>query len=171
MDANPRDPGEFFADIDAAPIPVGRGEGLLVAAYNTSLFRIDADSGRIEWSRALPRIMGLARAPRGLVVASQGDGQVLGIQPSEGRVIWRYRMAQGAPTAPRVLEGEWAIVASSRGPMSLLSVRDGRPTQLVSPGTGSSVPPAVLGRNVVLLSNGGLVLAMRSGSPHQVILR
>jgi outer membrane protein assembly factor BamB len=166
------DASEFFADVDTTPVLLDGGASLLVAAYNTELFRLEAERGAIEWSRPLPRLISLTRAPGDRVVASQGDGQVLGLEPTDGDVMWRYRLEEGAPSRAVLLAGGNRVaVSGSRGPISILAVDDGRPLQLIAPGSGASVPPAVGGRSMVLFSNDGLVLALREGKTGAVIIR
>ncbi len=163
---------EYFADVDANPVLVDGGAALLVAAYNSGLFRVNAEQGAIEWNRPLMRLIDLVPLPRvGLVVAAHGEGELIGLRPRDGAVVWRYRMGDGAPATPRALPGERVAVVSSRGPLGIVSARTGRPEQVLSTGSGSSVPPAVRGSDLVLFSNHGLALALRDGGGSNVLLR
>lgn len=162
---------EFFADVDAGPVLLEGGRQLLTAAYNRGLFRLDAASGAVLWTRDLKRLIALTPTRMGLVVASHGEGQLIGLDPGDGKVVWRYLMRDGAPSQAQRLPNDLIAASSSRGAMSIVRAADGRPVQLVAPGSGSSVPPAVSGHSLVLFSNGGLVLAMRKGLRGSVILR
>lgn len=155
------DQTEYFADVDASPVLVEEGNRLLWPAYNTGLFKLEAETGAIVWQlEAAKHLISLAPTPEGLIVASQGGGQVLAMEPEKGRVRWRYHTKSGAPTLPVMLPGPYLVVGSTEGPTSVLSRVDGRPVQLIDPGPGTSVAPAVLGHRMVIFSNGGLVLAL-----------
>lgn len=164
-------PGEFFADIDATPLLIDQGRKLLAAAYNRGTFVIDPETGGVlRRMEDLPRISAFTGGGTH-VLASSGTGEVLGLDPRSLKVRWRYRLRSGAPTAPTLVSGGLAAITSSRGPMVLLEVETGRPVQMIAPGPGASVPPAAVGRNLVLMSDGGLVLGLRRGTPGHVILR
>lgn len=164
------DASEAFADVDTTPVLVDGGRSVMAAGYNAGLFEIDASSGRVLSRVPVERITHLVRAGDRLV-ASTGKREVLGLT-LDSEIAWRYRMRSGAPSAAAALDGgELVAVASSTGPLSILRARDGRPMQLIDTGKGASTPPAVAGRHMVLLSNGGLVLGLERGAPGGLLLR
>lgn len=163
---------DFFADVDTKPVLLDGGGALLVAAYNTGLFRLDADTGGIQWSKKEHRrLVALEKTEGDFVIASHGEGQVIGFDPAEGKVRWRYRMKSGAPSAPMLLPGGLVAVSSSEGPLSILEAKSGRPIQVLATGSGASVPPAVTERDMLLLSNRGLALALKFGGGQNVVFR
>lgn len=139
---------------------------MIAASYAGGLVKLDADTGRILWRRELFHINGLARAgSNGILVAADGDGQALGIYPENGKVRWRYRVKKGAPTEPVWVGRGLMVVGCTKGPVAVLDVSTGRPIQLIAPGgTGSSSPPTWRGPDLALLTNKGLILALRYGS-------
>lgn len=164
------DSSQFFADVDGTPVLLDGGKSLLAAAYNTGGFILDAANGAVrEKLEHLSRITALAPAGR-RILASTGRGQVLGLDPSNFAIVWRYKLHEGAPSEATVIDGELAAVVTSRGPMSILDIETGRPVQLVDSGPGASVPPSAVGRNLLLISDGGLVLGMRRGRPGALLL-
>ena len=163
---------EFFADIDTRPVLLDEGKSLIVAAFNSGLFRVEARSGAVEWSKPLKQITALQKTSGGLVVASQGgSGQVIGMIASDGQVRWRYKLQAGAPGIPAMLSKFLVAVPSNKSSMSILDTRNGQPIQLIAPGTGMSVTPAVSGRDIVILSNGGLALGLRRDAGGHVLIR
>ena len=154
---------EFFADIDTTPLLVDRGSGLLAASYNGGLTRLDPENGSVVFKQALTRITGLVLGRPGLAIATHGDGIVMGIDTSNGKVHWRYRAKKGAPTPPRILSGGLVAVGFARSPLSLLRIDTGRPVQLISPGAGISVPPFARGDFMAVMTNEGVLLALARG--------
>lgn len=158
------DAKDFFADVDARPIRVDGGKALIVAAYNTGLFKIDAETGQVIWKKEIPRIHGLAEAGPGFLIAAHGDGQVLGIYAKTGKIRWRFKFEDGAPVDPVYLGRNLVAVGCTSGPLAVLNVDTGQPIQLLAPGSGVSVPPAWDDPDMLLLSNKALLLAIRYGS-------
>jgi outer membrane protein assembly factor BamB len=155
---------EFFADVDTRPIVVGGGDAIIAASYNTGLFRLDAATGSIRWKRPEKRISGLTEAGSGFLVASHGDRQVLGIYASSGKVRWRYQLEAGAPVEPVFIGRNLVVVGCTAGPIAVLDVDTGRPVQLLTPGSGVSVPPAWDDPDLVALSNKALLVVARYGA-------
>ena len=155
---------DFFADVDVTPLLVDGGKALITASYNGGLFKLDAETGQKVWSQPLTRVSGLIEAQDGLLVASLGSGQVAGVYAANGKVRWRYKVGKGYPTVPVDLGQNLVGVGVSQGPFTVLEAGSGRPVQLVAPGSGGmSVPPTVRDRDVVVLTNGGLLVVMRRG--------
>jgi outer membrane protein assembly factor BamB len=154
---------EFFADVDAAPLIVDGGKALIAASYNGGLYKLDAETGRTQWKQEQMRITGIEDVGSGLLVASDGDGQVVGLYRATGTVRWRYRLKHGSPTAPVSVGRQLVAVGSSGGPIAFLEVDTGRPKQLFSLGGGISVPPAYRDPELLVLSNQGAFIALRYG--------
>jgi outer membrane protein assembly factor BamB len=153
-----------FADVDARPILVDGKKALIVASYSGGLAKLDAETGRVMWKREVERITGLVRAgDNGLLVASHGDGQALGIYPENGKIRWRYRFKKGAPIAPIYLGRDMVLVPSTRGAHAILDVTTGRPIQLLAFGSGSSNEPAWRDPDLAFLTNRGDIFVLRYG--------
>lgn len=155
---------DFFADVDSQPQLVDGGRAVIAAAYNAGLFKVEAETGRVIWKREQTRINSLTRVGASMLVAGHGDGQVLGIGTSKGNVRWRFRFVKGAPVEPLSIGRNLVAVGCTAGPMAVLSIDDGRPVQLVNPGSGVSVPAFWDDPDLLLLSNKALLLVMRYGS-------
>jgi outer membrane protein assembly factor BamB len=158
------DAGDFFADVDTTPLIVDGGKAVIAAAYNTGLFKVDAETGAVLWKQPLTRISGLASVGSGLMVGVSGDRQVLGLYTENGKVRWRYKFSAGAGVDPVFIGRNQVVVASTEGPIAVLDVDTGKPVQLIAPGSGSSVPPAWDDPDMLLLSDKATLLIMRYGS-------
>ncbi len=157
--------GEFFADIDAAPLLVENGRALIVASYNGGFARINPDTGEVLLkNEALVRLNGLVDTDGGIVVGSYGDGQVLGIYAANGKVRWRYRLERGAPTPPVFLGNGLVMTGCDEGPISILKASTGRPVQVIQLASGVSQPPIHRGPFLAAMANTGLLLMFRRGS-------
>lgn len=153
--------GEFFRDVDTTPIPVDGGRSLMVASYNAGLYKVDAERGALVYERPIHRVHAAVRAePLDIIVLSTGDGEVIGFDPGPGVVRWRYQVNEGFPTAPVAAGDGQVFVGTSRGALSLVDGRTGEPRQLISPGSGTSVPPMVRGDDAVALSNKSMLLVL-----------
>jgi outer membrane protein assembly factor BamB len=152
-----------FADVDAQPIVVDKGKAVIVASYAGGIAKLDADSGRVMWKREVFRIDGMTRAGPDLVVGTSGDGQAVGIGADNGTVRWRYKFKKGSPTEPIWLGKGMVLVGCSRSAAAVLRVADGKPVQLIWPGSGSSAAPAWRDPDVAFLSNKGMIFTLRYG--------
>ncbi len=155
---------DFFADVDVQPLLTDGGRALLTASYNGGLFKVDTETGKIIWQQDLKRVTGLTRVEPGLIVASLGSGQVAGIYEANGKVRWRYKLRRGYPTKAISLAHGLTAFGVSQGPLTVLDIGTGRPVQLLTPGSGLSVPPVVEGPDLIALSNRGMLLVLRHGA-------
>jgi outer membrane protein assembly factor BamB len=159
------DASDFFADVDTAPVLVDGGKAVIAAAYNTGLFKVDAATGAVIWKQPHTRISGLATAGAGLMVGVSGDRQVLGIYTENGKIRWRYKFRTGAAVEPVFIGRNQVVVGCTEGPLVVLDVDNGKPIQLVAPGSsGTSVPPAWDDPDMLVLTDKATVLVMRYGS-------
>lgn len=154
---------DFFADVDVQPVMSEDGKALLTASYNGGLYKLSAEDGKQLWKQPITRVTGLVRVARGLMVATLGSGQVIGLYEENGKVRWRYKVAKGYPTTPIALEHGFVAFGVSQGALTILEVGTGRPKQLLTPGSGFSVAPDYHSPDLVGLTNEGLLLVLRYG--------
>jgi outer membrane protein assembly factor BamB len=153
-----------FPDVDAQPVLDASGY-LWVASYNAGLFALDPSNGEIRRRvEAVKHVTGLREIPHaGVLVASIGDGQVVGVHAASGLVRWRYRMKKAVPTAPEVIEGGRVVVGSGRGGLVVLDPLDGRPRQIAVGTAALQARLATDGKDLIALSSRGHVLFLRVG--------
>lgn len=162
--------GEFFSDVDTQPALVDKGTGVIVGVFNSGLVRLNTETGAVVWQKEnLRKITALTSGPKDLLIASQGDGETIALQ-DDATVVWRYRTQEGAPRRVSVIDSETLAVAFNRGPIALLNTKTGKPVQLIPTGSGLSVPPAISGDNLVLLSNGGFLVALKAHSGGNILV-
>jgi outer membrane protein assembly factor BamB len=159
-------PGQAFADVDTEPMLVDNGTALIAASYSGGLHRIEAQSGRVEWKHEdLDRLTSLALASSSadLIVASHGDGQVLGVTIDKGKVRWRYRMKRRSPTDPIALGRGLVLVGGTHGAAAVLDTQTGKPVQLIALGAGASATPSWRDPDLAFFSNRGHLVVFRFG--------
>ncbi len=149
-----------FRDVDAAPLLTPDGE-LLAANYDSGLFGLDPDDGRVRWKEpAVTGVTGLTLV-MGRVIAT--DGGAVGLGP-KGQVVWRYRPHKGFLSAPMPFGFGMVGFASSSGVIPVLDAVTGKPTQLLSVGpSGVLSPPARLRKDLAILTNRGSLMFFRYG--------
>ena len=163
--SSPR-PDEPFADVDTQPLLLDGGQTVIAASYNGGIAALAADNGRILWKKEellhLTHLEQVTGAP--WLVGCVGDGQVVGIDPADGKIRWRYKLrGDGVPTRALALDHGLVGVGSSKGPFAVLESLSGRPIQLITPGSGLTAQPHAKGRELAVWTNKGHLLGLRFG--------
>ena len=159
------DASDFFADVDSTPVIVDGGRAVIAAAYNTGLFKVDTETGAVIWKQPHTRISALTPVGGGLLVGVTGDRQVVGLYTENGKIRWRYKFRAGAGVEPVSIGRNQVLVGSTEGSLVVLDVGNGKPIQLIAPGSsGSSVPPAWDDPDLLVLTDKATLLVMRYGS-------
>lgn len=158
--------GPGFADADAQPQIVDSGRAVIAASYQGGLYKLDAANGKVIWKREdLTRLTGLSTSgATGLVIATHGDRQVLGVYPESGKIRWRFRFKHGWPIEPVFLGGVLIAVGNADDTIAILDVTTGKPVQLISPGSGVSAQPTWREPDLAFLSNKGTLFMARLGA-------
>lgn len=157
---------EGFADVDGEPQLTDGGRSVIAASYMGGMYKLEAATGKVLWKKEeLTRLTGLTTGgASGLIIAAHGDRQVLGIYPGSGKVRWRFRFKEGWPVEPVFLGGVLVAVGNADDAIAILDVTTGKPVQLITAGSGTSVPPAWRDPEFVALTDKGMVLMLRLGS-------
>jgi outer membrane protein assembly factor BamB len=142
-----------FMDVDGLRAEGGR---VYAAAYSGAVHALEAASGKELWTLATPNPSRLASG--GGVLVAVTSTQVLGIAPQDGAVRWTLPL-QGSPAGEPVALGARAAVPNGNG-LLWIDTTGGRLLRIFDPGTGVSATPAVRGRRVYVLSNGGDLFAL-----------
>src|SRR5207237_8249032 len=101
---------------------------------------------------------------RKVLVASSGVSGLWGIDPANGRKLWRVPVPEGGITAPAQMAGA-LLVGTTRYGLFLLSPLDGRPIDGVDLGTGFAETPAAYGNRAFVVSNQGTLLGVHIDDP------
>lgn len=160
----------FLADIAGITgLPViDRGRVFAMGQANTAI-AVDLRSGRRLWERAFGGENGMASAGDWVfAVTRAGDAVALGRE--DGRIRWVTeldptpaggRRGDAAQFGPPIVAGGRIVVPSSRGELILLSPADGTIGGRVPLSEGVTLPAAAAEGTLVLLGDGGTLMAVR----------
>jgi outer membrane protein assembly factor BamB len=105
--------------------PAVAGDSVYAAAYDGSITRLDAASGRQLWRiNSGERLTGGVGAGAGLVVVGSGKGEVLAFD-SRGTALWRALVSSEVLAAPKVGQ-DVVVVRSADGRIFGLDAKDGK---------------------------------------------
>ena len=147
-------PASGNLDVDGLALDGGR---LYAAAYSGAVLAVDARTGDVVWKANAPGASRVTTAA-GLVVAVTTTS-VLALSAADGSPVWKVPM-RGAPTGDPVAAGKWLLVPTGEQGLLWLETATGRTLRVFDPGSGVSASPAVAGRRVYVLSNGGDLYAL-----------
>ncbi len=143
-----------FTDIDSTPqLSGGR---VYVGAYSGAVLALDAATGKVVWEVKAPGASRVLAA--GGTVYAVALGQVLALSPRDGSQLWSVPLG-GTPAGDPVLVGNRLLVPNAAA-LLWLDPASGRKLRVFDPGTGVSARPAVAGRRMYVVSNGGELLAL-----------
>jgi outer membrane protein assembly factor BamB len=142
-------------DVDGLVLDGGR---LYAAAYSGAVAALDPKTGTVIWSVKVP----------GAHVLTVGSGLVFVVTPSavvalgtaDGGQAWSTPLANGSAAGTPVLVDRWLVVPAALGGLRWMEAATGRPLRVFDPGNGVSGLPAVAGRRMYVLSNGGALFAL-----------
>jgi outer membrane protein assembly factor BamB len=172
-----------YLDVDTTPIPhrIASGDVVFVAGYAGGVFALDARDGSRAWVNekatgvtelvlwhqpAHPPRSG--RGPevpeRKILVAASGLTGLWGLDPNDGRTLWRRNLPEGGISAPVPMAGA-LLVTTTRYGIFLFSPLDGAVIDGIDTGGGVAMTPAVYGRRAFVLTNGGALLSLSVEAP------
>jgi outer membrane protein assembly factor BamB len=153
---------ERLADVDA-PVQVDGGDAFAVG-YQGRVAMLALDSGQVWWSRELSSYRGLALDNDRLYLAT-ADGVVVAMRRSEGTVLWQQEgLKRRGLSAPAAVGGA-VVVADFDGYLHWLDRDTGKFVARERPGNERiSAAPVVFENRVIVMDEGGRIVAYRSGS-------
>lgn len=185
-----------YLDVDTTPALATHSQGpvVLVAAYATGVYALDAQTGaRVWWNDQMTGVTdlmvyreGVHAAPgpvvaagdtplpasytvpqlpaRQIVIVSSASTGLAGLDAETGRTLWRNKVPEGGITAPVQCEGA-IVVGTSRYGLFLISPLNGLVIDGMDLGPGFSVTPSVLGARVFTMTNQGTFLGLHVLTP------
>jgi outer membrane protein assembly factor BamB len=156
--STPRQRGlPVLPDVDTTPL---LGSSLLfVASYDGGVYALDRDSGTVVWRQQIRGIVHLAGIGNTIFVARSGYG-IAALDADDGETIWERRLGPATYYRPDV-HGDLVLLADSQRGISALRLEDGAILQRFTVGSGSGGTATVVGTTAFVLSNGGVLAALR----------
>jgi len=147
-------PSGEYTDVDSLWL---QGNRLYAAAYSGAVLALDPDTGVTLWSVRAPRASRVTST--GALVVAEGASQLLGLAPANGQPLWSVPL-DGSPGGAPVVAGRWVLVPAQEGGLRFVEPATGRTLRVFDGGNGVAGEPAVNGRRVYVLSNGGSLYAL-----------
>jgi outer membrane protein assembly factor BamB len=172
-----------YLDVDTTPIParIGAGQVVFVGSYAGGVFALDAADGTRAWVN--DKVTGVteimlwhqpAHAARGseaptvpaktILVAASGLTGLWGLDPDDGRTLWRRNLPEGGISSPVPVAGA-LLVTSTRYGIFLFSPLDGAVIDGIDTGGGIAQTPAAYGTRAFMLTNEGYFLTLHIEPP------
>jgi outer membrane protein assembly factor BamB len=172
-----------YLDVDTTPVlsRISSGEVVFVGSYSGGVYALDAENGSRAWvnekatgvtdlvlweQAAHPSRSGVGPevGAKKILLASSGLNGLWGIDPNDGRTLWRRNLPEGGITAPAPIEGA-VLVGTTRYGIFLFSPLDGAVIDGIATGNGFAMTPGVYGRKAFVLTNGGQLLGLQVVPP------
>jgi outer membrane protein assembly factor BamB len=152
---------ERLADIDGQLVYVA--SDLMVSSYKDRLASLAADSGRLLWFKDIASATGVV-VDRVNLATSDREDHIWLLDRRNGSTTWKQdQLANRTLTRPAFI-GNFVVVGDFEGYLHWLNVSDGQFAARVQVGGDGFVSaPLVDGNNIYVLTNGGVLSALRAG--------
>lgn len=147
-----------LVDVDAGLLL--DGQELYAVSYGNELAKLDGASGEILWRRSIRSYTGMARVGE-LVVVSDADGVIWGLDPASGAAAWKNEDLKYRPLSPPADWDGQAVVGDFKGYLHLLDPRDGRIVARLRVGSDAMrSAPQVIDDRLYVMNTAGRITAL-----------
>jgi len=153
-----------YPDLIAPALAVD--ETLLVSGFDRPLVSLDPGTRAARW-RIDAGTASAMTVDGARVYVGGSDGVLRVVERTTGELLWTWDSLTSGPLAQPVVSEAGVFVAAGEGGVTLLDPGTGGETWRMDPGvtlTGVSSAPAVVGRDVYVLSNAGVLYGLRGPS-------
>jgi outer membrane protein assembly factor BamB len=169
-------------DVDTTPVAntLPTGPVVYVANYAGGVFALDADTGVQVWSNTAAagvseltlwsepaharRDGGPPEPARTVLIASSGTSGLWGLDPENGRELWRRAVPSGGVSAPVAINGALMMTVTKLG-VFLVSPLGGELIDGIHLSDGVSMTPSAAGSRAFVMTNGGTFLSLTVAPP------
>lgn len=139
--------------------PTLLGSMLCARAYQSAVGCVDADTGRMLWTRAANGYTALSMNDQE-VVGTQANGDVQAYSATDGVPSWTNSQLKYRGLSAPLLVGRTVAVGDYQGYISFLSAKDGSIVgRVATDGSAIQAAPVVLGKTMVVVTAKGGVYA------------
>ncbi|MGE0071444.1 MAG: outer membrane protein assembly factor BamB [Thiomonas sp.] len=157
--ARPRGVTEVERVVGITGQPAMLGSTVCARAYQSAVGCIDADTGRILWTRPADGYTALSMNDQE-VVGTQADGDVQAYASADGVPSWTNAQMKWRNLSAPLLVGKTVAVGDYQGYVSFLSAKDGSIVgRVATDGSAIQVAPVVVGKTMVVVTAKGGVYA------------
>lgn len=157
--ARPRGVTEVERVVGITGEPTLLGSTLCARAYQSAVGCVDADTGRVLWTREADGYTAVSMDDQE-VVGTQSDGEVQAYSAADGVPLWTNSQLKYRDLSAPLLVGRTVAVGDYRGYISFLSSKDGSIVgRVATDGSAIAVAPVVVGKTMVVVTAGGGIFA------------
>lgn len=139
--------------------PALLGSMVCARAYQSAVGCVDADTGRVLWTREADGYTAVGMGDQE-VVGTQADGEVQAYSATDGVPLWTNSQMKYRNLSAPLLVGRTVAVGDYRGYVSFLSTKDGSIVGRASTdGSAIATAPVVVGKTMVVVTVKGGVFA------------
>ena len=139
--------------------PTLLGSMLCARAYQSAVGCIDADTGRVIWTRAANGYTALSMNDQE-VVGTQANGDIQAYSAADGVPSWTNAQLKYRNLSAPLLVGRTVAVGDYQGYISFLSAKDGSIVgRVATDGSAIQAAPVVVGKTMVVVTAKGGVYA------------
>lgn len=139
--------------------PTLLGSMLCARAYQSAVGCVDADTGRMLWTRAANGYTALSMNDQE-VVGTQANGDVQAYSATDGVPSWTNAQLKFRNLSAPLLVGRTVAVGDYQGYISFLSAKDGSIVgRVATDGSAIQAAPVVLGKTMVVVTAKGGIYA------------
>lgn len=154
-----------YPDLIAPPVPVG--DAVIAGGFSEPLIAF-AETDRVHRWRVETGVAAPVATLDGQLYVPGTDGQLRKVDPRTGEVRWTWASGTDGTLTTPVATPAGLFLTSGEGSLYLVDPETGTTRWRFAPGTvvnGAAAPVAVAGRDVYLVTNAGLLYALRSPEP------
>ncbi|WP_449371426.1 outer membrane protein assembly factor BamB [Thiomonas sp.] len=157
--ARPRGVTEVERVVGITGQPALQGSTLCARAYQSAVGCVDADTGRILWTRTANGYTALSMNDQ-QVVGTQANGDVQAYSEADGVPSWTNVQLKYRQLSAPLLVGRTVAVGDYQGYISFLSAKDGSIVgRVATDGSAIQTAPVVVGKTMIVVTAKGGIYA------------
>jgi outer membrane assembly lipoprotein YfgL len=157
--ARPRGVTEVERVVGITGQPALLGSTVCARAYQSAVGCVDANTGRVLWTREADGYTALTMNDEE-VVGTQANGDVQAYAASDGVPSWTNSQLKYRNLSAPLLVGRTVVVGDYQGYISFLSAKDGSIVgRVATDGSAIQVPPVVVGKTLIVVTAKGGIYA------------
>ena len=138
------------------------GDQVCVRAFQYTVSCIDAQLGKLVWTKPANGAAGLGGSPDD-IFAVEGDGRLLAFRRSDGLKRWEVDTLRYRRLSAPLAVGKAVVLGDDAGNLHFFSGLDASALNRVNPdGTALAVTPVMVGKTLLVVSHSGGIFAFRS---------
>jgi outer membrane protein assembly factor BamB len=148
-----------YADVDTTPVVLGNT--VYVASFGAGLYALDLNNGSVLYREAdWTGITGLAATEDGALILVSADRGIARFEPSTRSASWVKVVERGSFGVPEMAQG-LVLIGDSRGSLVALDAATGDEAGRIDAGHGFVARASSSDTHGFIVTNGGVLLAMR----------